>query len=203
MPAPGSQHFFEFNENIRGLIFDFDGTLVDSMPANLLSWKEAFDAFGRTFDEDFFYTHAGVSLVGVVRLYNEKHGTDLNPEKVAALKTTLHQKHIPQTKLIDPVFDIVTRFHRRIPMAVASGNARSGIEAVMNALSIAHYFEAVICGEDVVSPKPAPDCFLAAAARLQVAPERCVVFEDAAPGLEGARRAGMQAMDVRPWIKAS
>jgi HAD superfamily hydrolase (TIGR01509 family) len=191
---------YQISNDIRALIFDFDGTLVDSMPANLASWQESFASFGHRFDEAFFYRHAGVSLVGVVKLYNDAHGSTLDPEAVADLKTRLHVKYVPQTRLIEPVIDVVRRHHGKVPMAVASGNARTGVEAVMETLRISHFFDAVVCGEDVPLPKPAPDCFLTAARLIGVSPTSCEVFEDAAPGIEGARRAGMKATDIRQWL---
>jgi beta-phosphoglucomutase-like phosphatase (HAD superfamily) len=88
-------------------------------------------------------------------------------------------------------------------------NARYGyalpVEATvvktLAALGIQDCFDAILTAEDVARAKPEPDLFLAAAERLGVRPERCIVYEDSPLGLEAARRAGMQSVDVRPWIR--
>jgi HAD superfamily hydrolase (TIGR01509 family) len=81
--------------------------------------------------------------------------------------------------------------------AVASSAPRANVETVLDALGVRQYFAASVSGEDVRHGKPAPDIFLAAAARLEVAPARCVVVEDAPAGVEAARRAGMHVIAVR------
>lgn len=85
-------------------------------------------------------------------------------------------------------------------MAVASGGIRRLVDRTVAGLGLTDYFEAVCTAEDVVHGKPAPDLFLLAASKIGVAPEECVVFEDSDLGLEAAARAGMQGVDIRPWL---
>jgi HAD superfamily hydrolase (TIGR01509 family) len=191
---------YEVSKEIQGLIFDFDGTIVDSMPSHLLSWKAAFSAFGRTFSERFFYDHAGFSLIGVVEAYNNEMGTALVPSAVVAAKDENHLAYLDQTKPIPQVLDIVRHYHGRLPMAVATGNSRRLTVPLMDTLKLAKYFKVVVFGEDVVKGKPDPECFLKAAHAMGVPQERCEVFEDGDPGIEGARRAFMKVTDIRPWL---
>jgi beta-phosphoglucomutase len=81
--------------------------------------------------------------------------------------------------------------------AVASAAPRANIDAVLEALSSTHIFQAIVSAEDVHRGKPDPEVYLTAAARVGVPPERCIVVEDAVPGVEGARRAGMRSIGVR------
>ncbi len=192
---------YEVAEDIEGLIFDFDGTLVDSMPSHYLSWRAAFGAFGATFTERFFYDHAGVSLIGVVTAFNREMGTSLPPVEVVTKKNAHHVTYLDQTKPIEPVLDIVRRYHRRLPMAVATGNSRTLTAPLMERLDLGKYFDAVVFGEDVQKGKPDPESFLTAARMIGVEPNRCEVFEDGLPGLEAARRAGMKVTDIRPWLR--
>ena len=193
---------YRITENIRGLIFDFDGTIVDSMPVHFLSWKEAFALHGADFTESFCYRHAGVSLEGVVKLYNETFGTNLNPALVVSQKDDAHRKYLFQTPVIPEIFDIIRDNFKKRPMAIATGNTRTLTEPLLAHLGLNPYFKAVIYGGEVTHPKPHPESFLKAAAAMGVEPAFCEVFEDGDAGLEGARRAGMKATDIRPWLNA-
>jgi HAD superfamily hydrolase (TIGR01509 family) len=82
-------------------------------------------------------------------------------------------------------------------MAVASGSHRALVESTLRAIGALDWFPVIVAAEDVANPKPAPDVFLLAAARLGVAPAHCTVYEDADLGIEAARRAGMRWVDIR------
>ena len=189
------------SEDIEGLIFDFDGTIVDSMPVHFLSWKAAFGAFDARFTETFFYDHAGFSLIDVVKAYNREQGTSLSPEAVVAKKDAAHAAYLDRTRPIPVVVDLIERYHGRLPMAVATGNSRRLTEPLMEKLNLTRFFDGVVFGEDVENSKPHPDCFIEAARIIGVPPQRCEVFEDGDPGIEAARRAGMKVTDIRAWLQ--
>lgn len=191
---------YTVSPNIKGLIFDLDGTLVDSMPAHFLSWKAAFRKHGCEFDEAFFYANAGVSLAGVVGLYNAQHKLNLDAETVVKDKNAAHLKYLEKTQLIEPVFAVVRKYHGTLPMAIASGNSRDISVSLLEMLGIGHYFGIMVFGTDVKNPKPHPECFLTAAKQMGIAPGHCEVFEDGEPGLQGAIAAGMKATDIRAWL---
>lgn len=194
---------YSISSTVRALIFDFDGTIVDSMPIHFLSWREAFSSLGAVFDEKFFYENAGVSLVGVVETYNRHNGTALSPQEVVARKDAAHLKYLPHTPIIPQVVDVIKANHGILPMAIATGNSRNLTEPLISSLGLQRYFNAIVYGEDVENPKPHPDCFLKAASMLEVEPSWCEVFEDGDAGIEGAKRAGMKATDIRPWLVQS
>ena len=93
--------------------------------------------------------------------------------------------------------DVARAWHGRVPMAVASNGRRANVEATLRALGLSPLFDAVVSVEEVERGKPEPDLFLEAARRIGVSPAECVVFEDSAEGLEGARRAGMRTVRVQ------
>jgi beta-phosphoglucomutase family hydrolase len=193
---------YEVTAEIEGLIFDFDGTIVDSMPAHYRSWKEAFSSFGADFSERFFYDNAGMSLIAVVETYNRERGTDLPPAEVVALKDRCHADYLPTTRTIPEVMAVVARYQGVLKMAVATGSTRKLTLPLMERLGLTRYFDAVVFGEDVAHSKPHPESFLRAAEAIRVAPVRCEVFEDGEAGIEAARRAGMKVTDIRPWLTA-
>jgi HAD superfamily hydrolase (TIGR01509 family) len=96
----------------------------------------------------------------------------------------------------------VNEYYGRLPMAVATGGGRAVVSKTLNALSLLDRFDAIVTADDVKNGKPAPDIFLEAARRLNVAPELCCAFEDGEAGFVSARAAGMTVIDIRPFHKA-
>ncbi len=96
-----------------------------------------------------------------------------------------------------PLLDVVREWHGRRPMSVGTGSESVLAESLLNHLGVRHYFDAVVAADHVKNHKPAPDTFLLCAERMGVEPSRCVVFEDADFGIQAAKLAGMDAVDVR------
>jgi len=185
-----------------GAIFDCDGTLADTMPLHFRSWCETLTRRGGAMSETLFYELGGVASTEIVRILNDRDGFGLPVEETAAEKEALYVQLLPHAPPVAPVVALVRAWAARYPLAVASGGIRPLVETTLTGLGIRDLFRAVITAEDVRRGKPDPEIFLLAAERLGVAPARCIVFEDSELGLEGARRAGMLPVDVRPWVKA-
>jgi beta-phosphoglucomutase family hydrolase len=193
---------FTANADVQGLIFDSDGTLVDTMPLHYLAWQETVEAESAHFPEQLFYDLAGVPSDKITMILNEKFGYQLDPQQTAIKKEQLFlEKYLPQARPIEAVLAIAKAYKGRLPMAVATGGVPRVVNSALKAIGMEDFFDTVVTSEDVANGKPAPDTFLEAARRLKVAPQYCVVFEDSDLGLEGAKRAGMTAIDVRPWLK--
>jgi len=187
----------------RAAIFDCDGTLADTMSLHYRAWVEALTARNAELTEQLFYDLAGVPTSDIVRLLNERFGYELDVDETAAAKEALYEELLPRALPIEPVVALVREYHGRFPMAVASGGIRRLVDQTVHSLGLAEHFNSICTAEDVVHGKPNPDLFLLAAERVGAAPADCVVFEDSDLGLEAARRAGMQFVDVRPWLLKS
>lgn len=187
-PKPGYQ----------ALIFDLDGTVVDSMPAHFVAWCRALADHGQPniFPEDVFYSLGGMPTGAIVEILNEKHGLDLEPAAVAESKRIHFLECLDEVKFIEEVIDFVRANHGKVPMAIASGGSRKVVGKTLEILGVEELFDAVVTADDVVKCKPAPDIFFEAAKRLGVAPEGCVVFEDAPAGIEAGHEAGMEVVVV-------
>jgi beta-phosphoglucomutase family hydrolase len=193
---------FTANTDVQGLIFDADGTLIDTMPLHYLAWQETVQVEGGHFPEQLFYDLAGVPSHKIAEILNQKFGYRLDPRQTAINKERLFlEKYLPKAGPIETVLAIAKAYKGRLPMAVATGGVPHVINSALKVIGLEHFFDAIVTSEDVKHGKPAPDTFLEAARRLKVEPRHCVVFEDSDLGLEGARRAGMTAVDVRPWLK--
>ena len=181
----------------RGLIFDCDGTLVDSMPLHWRAWDTVCQRHGIEFSEGRHYAMGGVPSRKILAMLKEEQGLDFDPDEVSREKEVAYLPLMPEVELIEPVVAIAREHRGRIPMAVATGGRTQFIRPLLERLDIADWFSALVTSDDVVNPKPAPDTYLKAAALLGVPAEECRAFEDTDLGMDSIRAAGMEAVDVR------
>jgi len=185
---------------IKLLIFDCDGTLVDSMGAHYDSWCEIYAEHGKKFyaKEPFMHELAGRNGLNTVTIINEKLGYEFNPNSLAAKKDESFAKnYVHQVKPISRIVQIAKDYHGKLPMVVASGGSSGVVNASLKAIGIHELFLKIVAAEDVTRCKPFPDIFLAAARHAQITNyAECLVFEDAVIGIEAAKKAGMQYIDI-------
>ncbi|MBI5381983.1 MAG: HAD family phosphatase [Opitutae bacterium] len=186
-----------------GYIFDLDGTLIDSMPVHYRAWDEAMRRSGlkEPLCEDFFYSMGGVPTRKVAQLIGERYGLAIEPDKVFELKEALFVEMLPAVALINPVVEFARRVALTRPVGVASGGPRDIVRRSLQISGLAELFPVVVTADDVVHGKPAPDMFLLAAKLMGVNPTRCLVFEDAEPGVQAALAAGMGVVRVPSRVR--
>lgn len=175
-------------------IFDCDGTLIDSMPLHLTAWRAALAEHGfppEQFTDEMHYDFAGMPGPAIVRVLNDRFQTNLPPASVEAAKLKWYLAHHDEIKAVPAVVEIARNQWGKKPMAVASGSDAEIVRQGLAAVGILDWFPVIITPADVAHGKPAPDMFLLAAARLGVAPARCLVFEDGLLGIQAAVAAGM------------
>jgi len=176
-----------------------DGTLIDSEEFHWISWRNALADEGITITHQQFLASFGQRNDSILPQWLGTAATPELIEKIAKAKEELY-RHLIIRDGISPlpgVGDWVDRLHKQGWLqAVASAAPRANIDAVLEALSATHIFQAIASAEDVHRGKPDPEVYLVAASRVGVPPERCVVVEDAAAGIEGARHAGMRSIGV-------
>lgn len=181
------------------LIFDCDGTLIDSMPAHFVAWRATLEPLGLDFPEARFYELAGTPSDRIIRMLAAERGMEVDPMAVARRKEASFLEILDLVPPIPSVIEIVREHQGRCKLAVGSGGYRRVIVSQLQRIGLADAFDAVVTAEDTERHKPEPDVFLEAAARLGVDPERCCVYEDADLGIEAARRAGMAWVDIRAF----
>lgn len=183
---------------MSALIFDCDGTLADTMPAHFRAWQDVLRPLAIPFPETRFYALGGVPTVAIARmLLGEAGRSDLDPIALARSKEDTFLVRFDEVKPIEKVVAIARAAYESTPMAVASGGHRDLVERTLRHIGVRDWFRAVVTSEDTPRHKPGPDVFLEAARRLGVRPDLCTVYDDTDLGLEGARRAGMHAVDIR------
>ena len=187
-------------KNVKALIFDCDGTLVDSIPLHFEAWEETFTAHGRSYPHKFIERHNGLSAVEIIRHYNQVHHDNLNIKRFVEEKERRLKEKLPFVKPIIPVSKLVNRYKGILPMVICSGSYLENVKMAISAIGFDDFFDFIITADDGLRPKPFPDMFLEAARRLDVKPEECQVFEDCDLGIVTANNAGMVATDIRLFV---
>jgi beta-phosphoglucomutase-like phosphatase (HAD superfamily) len=185
------------NGDLKGIIFDCDGTLADSMPQHWLAWQAVARRHKFHFPEDRFYSLGGVPSRDIVQMLAKEQGMTLDHLAVSREKEVEYLPLIAQVEPVNVVVGVAREYFGKIPLAVASGGNQSIINQVLEHLGIRKLFTAVVTSEDVKNQKPAPDIFLEAARRIGVLPQFCRAYEDTDLGMQAIRSAGMEAIDVR------
>lgn len=184
----------------QAIIFDCDGTLVDSMPAHYEAWVRTLEDYGLVLDEDRFYALGGWPTLNVAELLIAESGLSVSPARLAEIKETRFEENINSIRTIEPVIDIVNEYFGKIPLAVGTGAIGRICCEMLDAVGLTDRFATIVSADDVAHHKPAPDTYLEAARRLGIPPSECLVYEDTDPGLKSGRAAGMQVVDVREFF---
>jgi beta-phosphoglucomutase family hydrolase len=192
---------YDIKPGIKGLIFDLDGTLADTMPYHFKGWKLACQKFGAEINTAFLRKWTGTpGWVIADEILKQNHLTEsVTVEQLMNEKLIEFYKDQHNVKPIIPVVNIVKKYFGKLPMAVGTGGHREAVERTLEITDLRKYFDIVITANDVENFKPHPETFLKCAVLMNVEPAFCEVFEDGDRGIEAAVRAGMLATDVRPW----
>lgn len=192
------------------VIFDLDGTLVDSEPNYYEAGRRL---LAQHLVPDFSWEEnagfVGIGTRETLEILRERYGITAAVDELLAEYNRLYLELAGvSTEVYPEMRKLVERLHAQgVPMAVASGSSRSAIEAVLAGTGLAAYLgeaagAVIVSAEEVAHGKPAPDVFLRAAARLAAEPGYCAVFEDAAPGVTAALAAGMRCAAI-PYVPGS
>lgn len=193
----------EIHPGIKGLIFDLDGTIADTMPAHFIAWRDTLKKHGIDFTIDLFMELAGIPLYGTVEKLNRMFNKSIDPVQMGEEKEDLFRATIHRTRVIEPVADIIRQYHGKLPMSVGTGGQRSIAEQTLKVVGMDRYFDILVTSDDITHPKPHPETFLRCAEQMGITPHECQVFEDGVLGMNAAREAGMKVTDVTEYYEVT
>jgi len=183
----------------RAVLWDLDGTLVDSAEHHWIAWRDIMAREGHPVTRGAFTSSFGHRNDTILRGLLGHDLSDREVERIGGAKEVLYRGFVKEQGLepLPGALRLIERLRAEgWRQAIASSAPAANIETAVEAIGIAPLFEALVSADEVGAGKPDPAVFLAAAARLRVPPARCVVVEDAPAGLEGARRAGMRSVGL-------
>ena len=189
--------------HIKALIFDIDGTLVDTMPTHYKACQLACRKHGFDFPLDYFLSEAGRPTLSVFEDLVKKLGLDLDGTKLGSEKELILESLIGEFTPMPIISDTAIHYFNKLPMALGTGGTRLIAKKTMEQVKMDSYFDIVITADDVKQHKPHPETFLKAAEQLGIAPEHCLVFEDGEPGIKAAKAANMEVLDIRTIVPSS
>ncbi|MDA8743510.1 HAD-IA family hydrolase [Rubripirellula amarantea] len=198
-PSLTTELLANYAERYDGLIFDCDGTLSHSMPLHYIAWRDTMARYGIEFLEDRFYSMGGMPSEQIIAILSHEQNVSVPTDQAAAEKEAAFADQIFDLMPVTAIVEVVRQHVGRLPMSVASGGIRPIIDQQLQQIGLDSIFAAIVTAEDTERHKPEPDVFLEAARRLNIPPERCIVFEDSPLGFTAAFRAGMDCVDVRPF----
>jgi beta-phosphoglucomutase-like phosphatase (HAD superfamily) len=188
---------FSLDEPYAGLIFDCDGTLVDTAHIHYFAVTEALKPLGLDMAREWYFARTGLTPAALFAEFGLLNGITLDLADLSRRYAPIFTANLGRAEEITAVAEIARRNHDKIPMAVASNGHLRNVEATLKTTGLLPLFDHIVSADEVPHGKPAPDVYLEAARRIGVAPADCIVFEDTDEGLEAAHRAGMRTRDIR------
>ncbi len=186
---------------IKGLIFDLDGTLIDSMPLHHVAYNVCLEPWNVHYPKEVFLSRGGIPTKDTLLMIAEENNIqDFDIELALQLKRDFVDNNLDRITLIEPVFEIAKKYHGELPMSVGTGSNRATVTHMFEMFGLGEYFEHSVTATDVSHFKPHPETFLKCAELMGIAPEDCVVFEDGVPGMKAAETAGMQVVDITKYV---
>jgi beta-phosphoglucomutase family hydrolase len=187
----------------KGLIFDLDGTIADSMPVHFIAYRNILNEYNIAFTPEVFITLAGVPAIETIARLNRIYGAQMNAEVIGIRKEKEYEKIMHLIKPIEPVVSLIREYAGKIPMSVGTGGYSRLAWKTLEILDLKKYFDILVSSEDVENHKPHPETFLKCAEKMGVEPRFCQVFEDGQPGIKAATAAGMMVVDVTEYYEVT
>jgi beta-phosphoglucomutase-like phosphatase (HAD superfamily) len=190
------------SDTIEALIFDWDGTLVDSAESNFDALRRALLACDVVLDRDWYFARFSMTTPELLNLWIADFGPLPQPIKMITNRCRDNVvANAANLVIIEEVAAIAHRAHAAgWKLAIGSNSSTATINASLIATGLHTLFPVVVTGSDVTAGKPSPEIFLLAAQQLRTPPEACLVYEDAPDGITAAQAAGMRVVDVRSGL---
>ena len=185
-------------KNYKGLIFDLDGTLINSMSYHALAWKQVAYEHGFDIDVNDIYAMGGSASRDIAAFYKNKGEPVGDIDEYVKRKIAIFQENIPKIEVFQKIFNELKEAKSLgIRIAIGTGTRTANATRILKEKDLFDYIDALVTADDVTRHKPNPDTFLVAAKRLELEPQDCLVFEDGQLGIKAALRGGFDCIEVK------
>ncbi|MBN8649123.1 MAG: HAD family phosphatase [Caulobacterales bacterium] len=186
------------NNEIKAILCDFDGTLVDTSYANYKAYGQALEEVGLQISyEEFDKIAFGKNWRQFLPQLLEIKSINADAEKIALRKQTIYANYKDKIKFNMPLWNLVSLMKKSVKTAIVTTASKQSIEAIIDTSKINQFFDLIICGNDVKNHKPAPDAYFLAAQNLGIEPKNCLVYEDSEIGIASATSAQMNVIKIQ------
>lgn len=182
----------------QALIFDCDGTLVESSQAHFNSFRDAVWAQGENFDQDWYHQRTGLDRVSLLSEFALSAGPEFDIEQAVLHSISAFKDHVSLVRSIPETSKLLRAMCSRLPIAVGTNAEGEIATASLTATGLANSVDHIVSISDGLRPKPSPDVFLSAATKLNRPPSTILVIEDSEQGVLAAKRAGMNVLYLSP-----
>lgn len=190
-------------EDYDALIFDLDGTLVDSLPLHHAARLQASAEWQLPISTTQWLANIEIPTRDFLQQVAKQASLTLDIAAFTQRKVAIYEARIAEIRPFAAMLALLKAHHGRRKLAIGTGSPRCQVEAILQHTGLAAYFDVVVCGDDVVQPKPAPDIFLRVLEQLALPAGRCLVIEDTEAGMQAAKAAGLKALlAVRGTLQA-
>lgn len=181
----------------KGVIFDMDGTLIESTQADYEAWKMLFADYDQHLSFEDYFPLIGMKSAVVVQTrlqLDEAESIKALAQKMVYFEKFVQTNGINTVPFVIQLLKDLKTYNTKFALATSSRSSK--VKMVLELLELKNYFDVVVNGDHVKRSKPAPDVFLLAAEKLKLMPADCVVIEDAASGVKAAKNAGMKCIAI-------
>ena len=198
------------HSNIKLLIFDMDGTLIDSAYLNYYSYYNAFKEFGIELDEDYYYNkcfglHYKVFVTNILKLKNNNIANDNLIESIHKRKEEIYLNNINLINIhpfvLETLIENHSRKENRKHTALATTASPNGVYGILKEFKLEPLFDLILTGNDVENKKPHPEIFFKCMEHFNIPANESIIFEDSEVGLEAANKTNAWVIKIEKWIK--
>jgi beta-phosphoglucomutase len=184
------------NNNIKAILFDMDGVLVDSMNYHMESWKQLLETFGIYIAERFIYEHEGAMGLDIIQELFHKTGLSIDGNQVMEIydqqNRIFREEYLGMVRLYPETLTLIEEFQQRgLRLGLVTSSRMNLVEQIWEDYQCLNRFDTIVTADDVTRFKPNPDPYLRALEKLEQEPESCLVIENAPAGIEAAKAAGL------------
>lgn len=183
----------------EAVIFDWDGTLADTLDAIVFSFQQALKEIGCTVSDEYLERQIGIGARNMFRNALRSAGIPYGEEVIDKLMEKKHRLHVQfadRIRLFDGVTDLMDSLRSILKIGLATMSSRGVIDRMLDEKGMTGYFDYVVSADDVQQPKPDPEVFLRCSRELKCQPEKCVVVEDSIFGVIAAKKAGIKCIAI-------